>query len=338
MSVLGDILGGVGTVLSAPRRLLYEGIISPLTGTDVKGFGDVLTNMGMEDSFAKDALGFVGDVATDPLTYAGGFLAKKAINSLGRVSGDLGRASGAGKGLAVKPVVKDAVAQTPTFDGLRYASAMPGAAGKVVKTPGLTTVHTSVGDDALALRGHMSGGSKMTGDPVSLMERVKGSYPNQETLGQIGGLQLPGDKAIFVRYARPMAEEAGEGAGHRFLQTRRHERFHDLVEQAKTNPELMKQLPFTGRMAARLEEASPNFVKGVGRIFNEMGAAGVESRGMLQSLKNQAGVLLNPETNAFYSQYLGRLSPALGTMYGSLPSAFVRGSGVGLHSLGEMLS
>lgn len=66
-------LGSVGEV--------FEGIGEGVSGKEKTLFSDVLETGGMDEGFARSALGFIGDVALDPLTYLGG---AGVLKSLGR--------------------------------------------------------------------------------------------------------------------------------------------------------------------------------------------------------------------------------------------------------------
>lgn len=71
MSALLDLLGQMGDVLDTPRQLVWQGI-SGMAGKDWKGAEDALVDAGMDrDSLLTKGLGFAGDMATDPLTWAG---------------------------------------------------------------------------------------------------------------------------------------------------------------------------------------------------------------------------------------------------------------------------
>jgi hypothetical protein len=84
----GGFLAGIASVLDAPRRFVFENLVEPLTGADegAEGFGDLEPlQFADDDAWWERALkatgAFVGDVATDPLTYltlGTGTLGKKA--------------------------------------------------------------------------------------------------------------------------------------------------------------------------------------------------------------------------------------------------------------------
>jgi hypothetical protein len=104
--VFSDILQGAGDVLSAPRRGLYAlGNMAArglgYQGPDVNNFSDLLGRAGMEDGTLKSVLGFAGDVATDPLTYAGGALVRGGLGALGAGASGLGRLKGLRGGFAM---------------------------------------------------------------------------------------------------------------------------------------------------------------------------------------------------------------------------------------------
>src|SRR5436305_13678158 len=106
--MLSGALGAVGNVLDAPRSMVYSGLINPayhaLGGDPTRQIGhasDLLEAAGMDkDSMLTKGLGMAGDVATDPLTYAGAFggnaLAKYGLKGL--TVGDEALAAGRGVG------------------------------------------------------------------------------------------------------------------------------------------------------------------------------------------------------------------------------------------------
>lgn len=96
---LSSVLGTVGNALDMPRKAVYgvgNAVYKGLTGDqgpDINNFGDILTRAGMDPDFTlTKALGFAGNVATDPLTYLGGAAALKGGKA---ISGLLGRGAAA---------------------------------------------------------------------------------------------------------------------------------------------------------------------------------------------------------------------------------------------------
>jgi hypothetical protein len=102
-SGLGSALGGVSDVLSAPRRMLWNGVAGAL-GTDAPDSGsELLGRLGMDkDSMLTHALGFGVEAMTDPMTYAGGLLGRLTGRGLGAITG-AGKAAAATE--AASPLV-----------------------------------------------------------------------------------------------------------------------------------------------------------------------------------------------------------------------------------------
>lgn len=77
--MLGNALGGLSDVMSAPARGLRTLLGMPETGTHFT------EGMGLDpDSLATSAVGFGYDMLTDPLTYLGGALGRLGGRALGR--------------------------------------------------------------------------------------------------------------------------------------------------------------------------------------------------------------------------------------------------------------
>src|SRR5262245_61611999 len=156
-----DVLGTVGDALDKPRQMFYKGLNSvadSLGGNpehEWKGFADVLGSAGMDpDSWVTKGLGFVGDIATDPLTWGGGLAAKGVRSFLGK-GGQLGKAAAKGTGLARQAPVGEMLEHMPVFRNVvagspsqvNEAAAAMEAAGKHVVT---TTKANRVGEHMAA--------------------------------------------------------------------------------------------------------------------------------------------------------------------------------------------
>jgi hypothetical protein len=96
---LGGVLGAAGDALSAPRRMLMNAVGLPESGTEL-----LSKHLGLQaDNPFTQGLGFLLEMATDPLSYAGG--------ALGRLGG---RAAGAALGSNLEA---KALARGPGFAG-----------------------------------------------------------------------------------------------------------------------------------------------------------------------------------------------------------------------------
>jgi len=101
-----DALGGIGTALDTPRRLLYQGGTAlaragGYEGPDIDHFADLLGQAGMDqDSWLTKGLGFAGDLATDPMMWAGGAALKGVGKLAGLGAADTGAMTGLRRGFA----------------------------------------------------------------------------------------------------------------------------------------------------------------------------------------------------------------------------------------------
>jgi hypothetical protein len=338
-SMLATALGAVGNVLSAPRRALWGALGMPEHGKDIFSY--------MGEGFVPSALGFGAEVLLDPLTYVGGGLARTIAKGLTPTK-TLGKAAAAGNGLAVNPALKGAAEGGPVFSGLTVqqmpknmiggGEVMPGVMQGGEWLPSLNSVYSSSGDEGISLAGSFVGGRKAGFAHADAMDAARRSVSSDEALDALGGFTVPGQRGVFMPRQRFPAEVAGSDKAQAWLATRRHERYHDLVEAARSNPEVRAQLPFLGRAAASLEQSPRQFLRGVGNIANELGAVGAESRTLLGGLRNQAGLLFNPKDNAAYLGQFTARSPLAASLYSKLPSAFVGAGGLAGHGVGEGLA
>lgn len=224
--MLSDILSGIGTVLDAPRSLVYQGgnalaRAAGYQGPEVKHFADLLGHAGMDrDSWLTQGLGMVGDMATDPLTYAGGFLGKKlgqmAFSKFGPMHG-----SDAAKlaGLAVP----EAAAGRGGAAMAERALASPHAKAILNEVPG-GSKFLGAGAESLALETPAGDVLRLSPfDPKSAIDYSRAAeYANVPTRRQVYGnievSRVPkaagvGDAALFDA-AAPKLKEGLAGHGY----------------------------------------------------------------------------------------------------------------------------
>lgn len=78
-SGLGSGLSTVADVFDTPRRLLWQHVVSPLFGQELKGGSDLLASLGADPEDTLTSLGGMGlDMVSDPLTWLGGLGGLKA--------------------------------------------------------------------------------------------------------------------------------------------------------------------------------------------------------------------------------------------------------------------
>lgn len=132
-------------LLDAPRNFIAGHILAPAVrrrkesegerGAFGEGkvlFSDVLGEMGMRPGIVRGVLGFVGDVATDPLTYVGGAGVGAKLTTKAGQTVNLGRQGARAARGAIKAVGKGAAIEDPLFADLYRGLALDPAldAGK----------------------------------------------------------------------------------------------------------------------------------------------------------------------------------------------------------------
>lgn len=163
--VAGNVLGVAGDVLDSPRRLIYQGI-SGLTGKNWKGFGDVLSEVGVDKNSIPGMVGgFLGDVASDPLTWAGVGMGRY-LRGL-KPTMELGAAAGA---TGATPTMRQALKGTAVLDDI-------------------APLDSGVGMGVKARRGLPAG------DADALAERARGVLPEFES-GRVRGMFDPETNVI----------------------------------------------------------------------------------------------------------------------------------------------
>jgi hypothetical protein len=224
--MLSGALGAVGNVLDAPRRMVYSGLINPayhaLGGDPTRQIGhasDLLAAAGMDkDSWLTKGLGMAGDMATDPLTYAGmaagGLGAAKAFEGLGpMLGGDAAKLSAL--------AIPEEMAERGGAGMVQQALSSPNASKILNEIPAGSTFQ-GAGAESLALK-------TPQGDVLKLSPFSEGSainYPelpgvNQPTrrmaYGNIEVSRTPmatdvGNQALFDQHSAALHQQF-EGAG-----------------------------------------------------------------------------------------------------------------------------
>lgn len=335
-SPLMGALGAVGNVLSAPRNLMWQGI-NALTGRQDTGVGDVLKSLGVADPVA-DVGGFVGDVATDPLTWAG-LGAGRLLRGFGSAAPELGTASRAGSVAALK----SPLGQVAEFQGLHRTAdplAMFGpasSAGILDDAAGAGRVAASAMDrSANRLVGEVRRGPAVNLSADDLAAGVTRREIQDDLLtGRINQmsrsdpvLNSMADQAFYDPTSRSIAfmEQAPGQA------VRRHERTHAIIDQASQNPDLAKNLPFFMRQAAGLKSGGQlgQFRHDVGAVMDEALAHASEARNLGGQLQGAAHFLFDPKRNADYRRIYQQagLNPWVTVGFGALPySGEIAGAG-----------
>lgn len=219
---MDDLLSMLGSVLDAPRSAVWDYGINPLqkalgvTTGDVHNTSELLAGLGMDpESLGTKALGFAGDVATDPLTYLGGYLGSKAGQAL---FGKLGPMHGADAAkLAGLAIPEEAAARGGT-GMIEQALAHPDASRILNEIPKGSTFE-GAGAESLALR-------TPEGDVLKLSPFDQGSainYPSAPELNtptrrqffgnlevsRVPGASDVGSQALFDTHAPQLREGLG---------------------------------------------------------------------------------------------------------------------------------
>jgi hypothetical protein len=319
-----DALGGIGTVLDTPRRLLYQGGTAlaragGYEGPDINHFADLLGQAGMDqDSWLTKGLGFAGDVATDPLTYLGGLGGLKGARALrGTIpsyvaqegkAGAFAADSLAGASKFKAPLQDVKVAKNMEWLEPGVMPAMPEAGGKVV-----TTMPT--GEGRLSAEFTRTNGQTPTQLRAGLHDMTQNGV-GADFVNNTGG--------FYDAQTKTMASAAGEDAARNL----RHERVHAIVDQASQGQGKMGDLPYLIQAPARLKASSKPLLQDAGVMMDELAAQTLENRSLGGQMKGAMSYLFHPEKNATYTGMYkaGGLDPRLISAYSSLPGAMA-GSG-----------
>ncbi len=327
-SALMSMLGAAGYALDTPRRLGYQGL-SALTGHDYEGFGDVLAQVGVpKDSLGGMVGGFLGDVATDPLTWAG-IGAGRYLRGI-RATQELGKASSMGEHLSP---LRDALRGTAVMDRVEPVSSI---SSRLVRLPEGGIGATVGNPEGEAIRGRVRriGSSEVQG----LREDVRRGFTSgtvapkgaeQEFLDRFqrlrkygtdyanAGLSMDGmydpvhDVTVLAQGTGPI--------------TARHERVHAAIQQSLNNPELQERLPPLMEAASRLREAPYGSVRsGLGLVTDELAAQTLERRDTAGQVRSALHFLFNPQYNKAYSQIYSQnegIPPLVRRAYSALPYA-----------------
>ncbi len=305
--------------LDAPRSAVFKGIdalsrVGGYDGDEIKGGADALSALGMDpDSGWTKALGFAGDVAADPLTWAGGLAGAKAGKYLRGLIPSQAAEQGAGqlgaRGLAEAGKFKEPLRDVATFSNMTVEN------GRLGANPSGRT----------ALFGNS--------DVRSRMLAMK-SDPNLVPLLEegVGGFYHPDTRSI-VGMAGQDAKDAASAI--------RHERVHAIIDQAAGTP-MQRDLPPLMRGAATLKGSRVGLLQDAGVIADELAAQTLENRTGRSQLQGAMSYLFHPEKNATYTDLYRQagLSPLVTGAYSSLPGALVAApaaAGVGSSALARYL-
>lgn len=332
--MFADILSGIGTVLDTPRRLAYQGgdalaRAAGYQGPEIKHFADVLGQAGMDrDSWLTQGLGFAGDVATDPLTYAGGFLGRAGAKALrgaipeyltstskleaaaagGNAAVD---AATAGRGLGGAAKFKAPLEDTLSMRNIEYLpnGQMP-LEGAVAGRP---AIDGRLAGDVIRQPGHVG-----NADIKNILDAAKRNGASEEFVAGAGG--------FYDNSAKVYGTMVGEPS-----RSLRHERIHAIIGQAADGKGDINALPALMRWPAKLKSSSTPWVQDLGAVGDELAAQSLESRGLGNQLLGGASFLFHPEKNAAYAGRFAEagMNPWVTGLYGSLPAAMVGAGAVG---------
>jgi hypothetical protein len=363
--MLQELMHGIGTVLDAPRSLLYKGLNA---GADAlggdpshewKGFGDVLESAGMDqDSMLTKALGFAGDVATDPLTWAGAGAAKFLRGKIPGVTTAVGRGAATGEGLAAGKTARNLLKDTTVFRDVTPAVAESGFGGYVDPLTREVAGVASSGPAGLKVEGRIA--AQPAAQRQGLREELKAGEFGKTSEGAISklegnapvnglgnfnfdGMYASGGNSIALT---PSATTA----------TKRHELVHAMIDNAAKTGQA-DDLPFLMRLPAKMKAgayqegresaALAHKAAAIGdnaavetanaataRVFHtpkqalamhldELAAHSLQGRSTGEKIQGAMGYLFNPQRNAAYRDYYAPYSPGVAKLYGSLPAAFV---------------
>jgi hypothetical protein len=322
-----DALEGIGNVLDTPRRLLYQGgnalaRSAGYQGRDINHFADILGEAGMdEDSMLTKGLGFVGDVATDPLTYLGGFGGLKGAKALrGAIPGYVAEEGAAGlnasKSLAGASKFKEPLRDVKVAQNMEWLNpgtmpAMPEVGGQVAAAP-------LARDGRLSAEFTRANGASPA-DLKGVLANMQAEGVSKNFVGNVGGTYDADHKVI--------ASMAGEDAGRAL----RHERIHAVIDQASKGQGKMGDLPYLMQAPARLKSSSSPLLNNAGSIMDELAAQSLENRSLGGQIKGGASFLFHPEKNALYSGMYkeGGMDPRLVAAYSKLPKAMLGAGAAG---------
>jgi hypothetical protein len=218
MAGLLNLLSSAADVVDTPRQLVWQGI-SGLAGKNYRGAADALADAGMDpDSPLTKGLGFAGDVATDPLTWAGALAGGGAARGLFSA---FGPRYGADAAKLAALEIPEALAGHGGASLAAEALASPHAAGILNEIPGGSKV-LGAGAESLALGTPEGDVLKLSRfDPkaaVNLPDLPEINNPTRrQFFGNMEVSRVPlasnvGDEAMFNQ-SRPALEEALRGAG-----------------------------------------------------------------------------------------------------------------------------
>lgn len=325
MPSLLDLLSGVGNVLDTPGSIV-RGLLAGEGGRALSGIldpshrvsgRDMLDKWGVTNSDSGtlgDIGGFAAQVATDPLTFLGGSLARGLV---GRNAAKASTSVGAEAALAG-----------------RAATAAEGTAN-TAKSGGVVT-------DLLGKRRNFTMMKDMEFGPEGLNARFAGG------IGQGGDLKVGVDKLLDFRDAGlrghlpfggaydsttkvgAVFPEAGQAA----QMVGRHEAMHGLIHEAIQSGDT-SGLGIVAKLAAKAESNSNPTISAIGQLLNETAANAVGSaakrggRGLVNQLTGMAKFLNNPQSH--YAELAMQKSPLAANLYvqRALPKSLAYGAGAG---------
>lgn len=338
--MLSGALGAVGSVLDAPRSMVYSGLINPAyhaLGGDpnrqIGHFSDLLGAAGMDQSsWLTKGLGMVGDAATDPLTYAGALGGDGLARMLPGFGEEALAAGRGGESLASAGDMKDLMSGVTKYKGAMEA---PGVTQDVLTEP-----FTREGDLANVVGSDQGGGyaARVVGGRGSTPGEIQDNF---DALAQ----PMANSPGLQAAYAPNMDSTiTREGASPRAI---RHENVHALIDQA-SKAGSPGQLPSSLMSVPAQLMSMPGgrdigtMTGGFGSVGDELAAQTLENRGTVPQLQGAANFLFSPPVNAGYaSQWAGQgMNPVALNAYRAMryaPAAAGAALGAGTGALSDAL-
>ena len=331
-----EILGQVADTLDAPRRGVYSlgnkvAQSMGYTGPEIKNFSDLLVQgLGADpDSITTSLVGGIGDVLTDPLSYAGYPLAAGFRNLVGNV----GRAAYTNPGRSSKWFA--------TTDWEKFAKPLNNTTfvrDAEIRPVAMSDIHqlpaTPSGRTRMYMPGDQAGTVNVFEADVRPPRVSNYNAPRTEMLRQtntvgrgniepmldpyIGGYyEIPTDSVFLKSNRHPLLDETV---------TRRHETIHAIINNASQDPSLRRNLPLSMRIPASLLSSSNRDLRTLGTILDEMAATSLSNRSPWTQMGSAINFLINPTANrGYYRSYVSdpTLSRFFVDLYGALPEVYM---------------